>query len=103
MGQARTAIENLKGMVTNAERSGALSRVMANAFWDVVGGRPAAGSSRATAPVVQDREINVRLRVSGTSRVGGREINAEVERALSGIAGRAGLAVTRGSVTVTGV
>lgn len=93
MGQARDKIDMLKGMVTQARANGSISSQVANAFWDIVGDRPAAPSR----PV--DREVVIRLRVSGPALPAGAE--REVERALVGLAARAGQRVTPGSVRVS--
>lgn len=96
MGQARDKIEALRGMVTNAQRNGSLSSQLANAFWDIVGDRPAA----ATPARPVDREVTIRLRVSGAAALpAGAE--REIERALDNLAARADVRVTTGSVRVS--
>lgn len=96
MGQARDKIDMLKGMVQQAQRNGAVSAQVANAFWDIVGDRPVAATP--AAPV--DRAVTISLRVSGSAALpAGAE--REIERALAGLAGRVGQTVTPGSVRVS--
>lgn len=102
MGQARDTLDALKAAIPGAVRGGTITQRAADAFWDIVGGRPTAATP-AAAP--QDRAVTINVRVSGQATGMGYngQVNDAVERALSGIAGQAGLTVTRGSVRVTGV
>jgi hypothetical protein len=96
MGQARDKIEALRGMVVQAERNGVLSAPAANAFWDIVGDRPV--TAVPARPI--DREVTITLRVSGLDRLPA-GADREIERALAGVASRAGATVTMGSVRVS--
>lgn len=98
--RAKEQLAQLTRLVTDAEQSGMVRATVAAPFWAIVGRQ---GAAPTAAPVVhpRDREVTVRLRVTGERvRASVVDVNRQVEQVLAGAARQAGLTVVAGSVNV---